>query len=196
MARSLFLFSDLSEFYSVLSKKKSEGRSGDISTMELQQLIALVQEDPNTSVLTMADTGPAGEGLFSPHDVDINGTQEVMVGGAARNPLGDFCTLAYYMARMKRVDGNKMDAMSHDNLAQEAKSQALLQQVQVTSKNCSVFNIYQNRYKTTGRPSNSTFVVRGTASAGNNLDNLCHSPPPPNTSIPHKMGPENDRKSI
>ena len=48
MARSLFLFTDLSEFYSVLSKRKAEGRSGDISTIELQELIALVREDPNT----------------------------------------------------------------------------------------------------------------------------------------------------
>ena len=176
MARSLFLFMDLFEFYSVLSKKKAEGRSGDISTIELQELIALVGDGANTSVLTMGDTDSAGEGLFSPHDIDIRGTQEVMVGGAARNPLGDFCTLVDHVARMRRVYSSKIDAMSEDDLAREAKSEAFLQQVQVSSKNCSVFNIYQNmyqnRHKTTGRPGNSDFTIRGITCAGNNQGNL------------------------
>ena len=94
MAKFFLLFNNLSEFHNVLSKKKAAGRGDDASNTQLREVIALVREEPNTSVLTMANTSSAGDGLFSPNDVDINATQEVIVGGAARNPLLDFCTLS------------------------------------------------------------------------------------------------------
>ena len=43
MGRSLFLFMDQSEFFDVLSENKAGGRTEDISTTELQELITLVE---------------------------------------------------------------------------------------------------------------------------------------------------------
>ena len=118
-----------------MCKKKAEGRAGDTSTAELQEVIALVEDDADTSVLTMGDTDLAEEELFSPHDIDIRGTQEVMIGGAARDPLGDFCTLVDHVVRMRRVYSSKIEPMCEDDLAREAKSEGFLQQVRESSKN-------------------------------------------------------------
>ena len=66
---------------------------------------------------------------------------------------------------MKQVYTDKMDAMDHEDLIREAKSEAFLQQIAVTSKNGSVFNLYQNRNKSTSKVGNITFG-KGRASAG------------------------------
>ena len=79
--------------------------------------------------------------MYSSSDVDVNATQEILVGGAARNPLLDFCTLSDYVTKMKQVYTDKMDAMDHEDLNMEATSEAFLEQIAVTSENCSVFNL-------------------------------------------------------
>ena len=170
MARSMLLFTDLSHFNNELSNKRSTRRGDDTSTTQLMGVMDHLAGDLDTSAITLGDTGSGGDKLFCSADIDMNNTQEHMIGGGPRDPIRDFITLARFVARQKRVYSDKIDAMTLEDLAREAKSEAFLQQVQVSSSNCSVYDVYKNKFKSSGKPGISLHNTWGDAGANKVVD--------------------------
>ena len=59
----------------------------------------------------------------------------------------NFVTLGHFIQSKKQVYADKVSGMSMEDLADEAHSEAFLQQTTVTTSNCSVFDTYKYKYK-------------------------------------------------
>ena len=128
LARTMLLYRDQQNFHSELSKKKATTRFEDSSTTRTRNMIALLKADHNTSMMDIP-ADDHDDGLFSPDDIDVNKTQEMMVTGSSRDPILDFVILSEFIEEIRCVYTDKLDTMSKDDLVEEALSEALHQRL-------------------------------------------------------------------
>ena len=88
MAKSMLLFTELSLFNSKLSGGRTSRRGDDALTTQHGNMPNHLTEDPHdTLAITLGATDPGVGGLFCSGDIDMNNTQEHMIGGGTRDPI-------------------------------------------------------------------------------------------------------------
>ena len=126
---------DQSKLHAVISDNRAGCRPADIPNADLDEFIAELGYNSFEELE-----------LFDQQDMDIRATQELMVGNTSGNPVGSFRTLVNHVIETRELYMARIEGLTETDLAQEAKREGHLQQVQVTARNCSVFRTYKRLF--------------------------------------------------